>query len=187
MSNQYEDDKNWLEELAGKELPDCVSELPPETLHSLKEFIDEFYEAKMSSVRKAFQANELTLKFMPNFLVYQVIKNFLDPSVAALVAESISVPTIAPIISSLDVEYIANSTIFINSQRAAEILLRLDKRKVKLILESLLKKKPLKVLDIMHHIPVEKYKTFGLKLDETVYQDFHLSDSRKEVLQKLIS
>ncbi len=186
MSNQYEDDKNWLEELAGKELPDSIADLPPETLHSLKEFIDEFYEAKMSSVRKAFQANELTLKFMPNFLIYQVIKNFLDPSVAALVAESISVPTIAPIISSLDAEYIANSTIFINAQRASEILLRLDKRKVKPILEILLKKKPLKVLDIMHHISSDKYKTFGLTIDPTIYEGYHLSESRKEVLQKLI-
>lgn len=183
--NSAEEDRNWLEELTGNDLPDKIAEMSPENLHAVRLFVEDFYDEKMRSIRKALSANELTLKFIPNFILFQIIKKFLDPSVAALVAESISVSLVAPIVSGLEPDYIAETAVFLNAERAAEIFVKLDKRKLNQMLEYLEMKKPMKVLDILHHIPHEKIRQLQIRLNRDMYADHHLSETRQAVFDRM--
>ena len=177
----FEEDKNWLEELVGTDLPKEIAEMSPENLHAVRLFVESFYNEKMKSIKKAISANEVTLKFIPNFILFQIIKKFLDPSAAALVAESISVSLITPIVSGLEPDYIAETAVFLNAERASEIFEKLEKRKLNQILEYLEMKKPMKVLDILHHIAPEKIRQLQVRLNRDMYEDHPLSETRKKV------
>ncbi|MCB1143063.1 MAG: hypothetical protein KDK54_12525 [Leptospiraceae bacterium] len=183
--DQHEEDLVYLEELSGNELPPEINSLPPETLHIVRIFLEDLYETKMKSLRKAILANEITLKFIPNFIIFQIIKNFVDPLMAGMVAESISLSLLVPIIRGLEPDYLAESAKTMNSEKAAEVFLKVDKSKLIKIIDLLAKEKPLKLLDILHHVPKDKLKTYTIRLNPEDFEGFKLSDHRKEILDHL--
>jgi hypothetical protein len=184
--NQREQDTIYLEELSGNELPVSINNLSDDTLHQVRLFIEDLYEDKMKSLRKAIMANEITLKFIPNFIVFQIIKNFVDPLMAGMVAESLTLSLLVPIIKGLEPEYLAESAKTMNSEKAAEVLLVVEPKKLQKIIEILETKKPLKLLDILSHVPEKKLIEYKIKLRPNYFEDLHLSDHRKQVYQLLI-
>jgi len=184
MEIQKLEDLNWLEEWSGREIPDLVLNLSPEVIDVVRKFIEESYEAKIQVVKKAILANEVTLKFIPNFISIHILKNFIEPEMAALIAETLSLDLTMPIIKGLDVEYISQSMVYLKAEVSAEILLKLENFKIQKILDRILKLNPLKVLDILHHIPETKKKYVSVSLSVDQFQNIHLSETRKKILNE---
>lgn len=182
MEKQNSEDLSWLEEWSGKEVPEKIANLPPEQLHSLRDFVEETYESKIRAVKKAIMANELTLKFIPNFITVQILKSFIEPEMAALIGETLPLPLTLPIIQGLDAEYIAQAGVYLKADVGAEIFLKLDRYKMQKVIERLLTLKPLKVLDILHHIPENKRKNLPLRLNPSQFVGIHLSETRQSVI-----
>jgi histidyl-tRNA synthetase len=103
---------------------------------------------------------------------------------AALIAETLSLDLTMPIIKGLDVEYISQSMVYLKAEVSAEILLKLENFKIQKILDRILKLNPLKVLDILHHIPETKKKYVSVSLSVDQFQNIHLSETRKKILNE---
>ncbi|MCX7999244.1 MAG: hypothetical protein N3A69_09900 [Leptospiraceae bacterium] len=181
------EDLEWLEEWAGGEVPAIFETLPSETIHAIRLFIEKVYENKLELVRKAIRSNEVTLKFIPTFIIVHILKNFIEPEMAAIIAETLSLNLTLPIIKGLDVEYIAQAAIYLRPDFTAQILGKLTPTKANQILNRILELNPLKVLDILSHLPswMEKSKIQVL-LTEDRFQNLHLSPHRKQVLETWI-
>ncbi len=183
---QYEEDLTYLEELAGGNLPNSITKLSPQTLHDIRLFIEDFYNIKMEAIKKSIQANTVILKYIPNFIIHYVIRSFIDPPVGAMIAESLEPSLFLNIVTGLEPQYIYESVVYLNAERAAFILFRLNKRLSKKVFDLLLENKPLKLLDILYH--VEDDKIFDLARDIDLYKLKNvdsLSENRIHTLERI--
>jgi hypothetical protein len=183
QEKQTTEDSIWLEEWSGQEVPDEFLELTPSSQKAIRRFVEEVYESKIKSVKKAIMANELTLKFIPNFITIQILKSFIEPEMAALIGETLPLSLTLPIIKGLDPEYLAESGLYLNAARAAEIFIQLDSYKMKKIFQIILHRKPMKILDIYHHISESKQSLLP-KIDKNIFESIHLTETRKQILNK---
>lgn len=179
-----QEDLEWLEEWSGGEVPAIFETLSPEALHNIRVFIEKVYENKLELVRKAIRSNEVTLKFIPTFIVVHILKNFIEPEMAAIIAETLSLDLTVPIIKGLDVEYIAQSSVHLRPEFTAKILARLNPNKANQILNRLLELNPIKGLDVLAHISkwMDKSK-LQIRIPQEKFANLHLSSFRKEVLE----
>lgn len=184
--DQREESIIFLEEISGETLPIELQELPTETLVAVKNFVQTFHQKKMNSLRRAMQANELTLKLIPNFLIHTIIKNYIDPSVAAIAGECLDYSLLSGIVSGLKPEYISESAINMDPKRAAELLLLLPKNLMPKTIQCIFNKNQLKFLDIIYHIPLEKIKIIQNHINlDNLNENNSLSKHRKSALDKI--
>lgn len=183
-----EDDLQWLEEWSGGEVPEIFETLNPQVTHSFREFVEKTYEKKLELVRKAIRSNELTLKFIPNFIIVHILKNFIEPEMAAIIAETLSMDLTLPIIRSLDVEYISQAAIHLKPEFTAQILEKLGVNKSNQILNRILELNPLKALDVLFYYSqrIDRNK-ISIQLSPQHFENLHLSSHRKHVLETWLS
>ncbi len=176
----------FLEEISGVELPKEIVALPTETLIVVKCFVEELYQKKMNSLRKAMKANELTLKLIPNFIIHTIIKNYIDPSVAAIAGECLDYSLLSGIVNGLEPEYISESALNMNTKRASELLIQLPSHLMPKTIQSIVSKNTLKFLDIVYHIPSDKLEKIQKYIDYSLFNKFeNLSNHRRVALEKL--
>ncbi|MCB1191442.1 MAG: hypothetical protein H7A23_19565 [Leptospiraceae bacterium] len=181
-----EEDLVFLEELVGGDIPHSIADLPPETIHEVRLFIEGFYNVKMEAVRKSIQANTVIIKYIPNFIIHYVIRSYIDPPVGAMIAESLEPSLFLNIVAGLEPQYIYESIVYLNAEKAAMILFRLNKRLSTKVFNLLLENKPNKLLDILLH--VEDDKIFDLARDVDLYKLKELeplSEGRTNTLERI--
>lgn len=182
----YEDDLIFLEELAGSEVPKAISNLPEETLHEIRLFIEGFYNVKMDAIRKSIQANTVIIKYIPNFIIHYVIRSFIDPPVGAMIAESLKPSLFLNIVAGLEPNYVYECVVFLNSERAAMILFRLNRRLADKVFDLLLENKPVKLIDILQYVEDDKIFELARRIDLNKLKDLEgLSESRTDTLERV--
>lgn len=183
-----QEDLQWLEEWAGGEVPELLETLNPEILHAVRTFIEKVYENKLELVRKAIRSNELTLKFIPNFIIIHILKNFIEPEMAAIIAETLSFDLTLPIIKGLDIEYIAQAAVYLKPDFTSQILKKISLSRANQILNRILEIHPLKALDILAHSSswLDKSK-INISISKERFSQMHLSAHRKQILEFWLS
>ncbi|MEM7182270.1 MAG: hypothetical protein AAF518_15250 [Spirochaetota bacterium] len=142
-------DLQYLEKLLGENLPESIYNLPEETLADVVKLVKRALEIANQGVDKAFEMTSVTIKFIPNFIIFSLIHSYIEPAIAARLTKVLTHRQVLDIASGLKKDYIGETLVYMEEQLASELLQKMKVTKAKEAVEVAYQFKPLKVLDIL--------------------------------------
>lgn len=178
----------YLESLLGDNLPETLTGLSEDTLGEIRKLVDQIIYLQTAGVDKAFEMTGVTIKFIPGFLLYSLIKSYIEPSVAARITRVLEIKEVLRIASGLSLDYLGETLIYMQDELAAKTLLAMEDRKAADILYYVFEKKPLKILDICVFLPDNKLSRLLGKINLNIYNALSIhSSSREHSLKRLLN
>ena len=141
----------YLEKLTGETLPEFFNNLSADDAESLHEWVNLVVAKERAGLDKLFDAMTHTFKYIPNFILIAITNKYIEPPIAARITEKLSLKQAVSIAAGLSIDYISETSLYLDSEFAAGLLQALPKKQAKLIVESLVKKHPLTVLDVFSY------------------------------------
>lgn len=185
MQKEKEQHIEFLEQLTGEALPDFFNHLNTSDTANIHAWVSSVIVKERAGLDKLFDAMTHTFKYIPNFLLIAITNKYIEAPIAARITEKLSLKQAVAIAGGLSADYVGETSLYLESQFAAELLLALPKKQAKQIVESLVHKHPLAVLDVFAYADKKLFNLVkplaGLAhIDQSV-----LSDLRKDVLARI--
>jgi hypothetical protein len=188
MQKEKEKHIEFLEKLTGEALPEFFNDLNISDTEKIHAWVSSIIDKERAGLDKLFDAMTHTFKYIPNFLLIAITNKYIEAPIAARITEKLSLKQAVAIAGGLSVDYVGETSLYLDSKFAAELLAALPKKQAKLIVELVAHKHPLTILDIFAYADKKLIKLVkplaglaGLAgMDRSV-----LSQSRKDVLARI--
>lgn len=188
MSSEIKANIQYLEKLTGDNLPASIHSLSEDVLQDVVDYTREVVDIKTRGVDKAFEMTSVTIKFIPNFILFPLIKSYIEPPIAARIVKVLTTKQALDIASGLSEEYIAETAIFMDDKQAGEILASLRERLAIRVVRLAFDKKPIKLLDIFPHIKQDKISRLFSQISRQEFADLQVSSpDRQQALQQILT
>jgi len=185
MQEEKEKHIEFLEQLTGEVLPDFFNHLNAGETEIIHDWVSSVIEKERAGLDKLFDAMTHTFKYIPNFLLIAITNKYIEAPIAARITEKLSLKQAVAIAGGLSADYVGETSLYLDSKFAAELLVALPKKQAKQIVESLVKRHPLRVLDVFAYAE-KKLLNLVKPLSGFDHIDkVSLSDSRKDVLARM--
>jgi len=185
MQKEKEQHIEFLEQLTGEALPEFFNHLNASDTEKIHTWVSSVITKERAGLDKLFDAMTHTFKYIPNFLLIAITNKYIEAPIAARITEKLSLKQAVAIAGGLSVDYVGETSLYLNSQFAAELLLALPKKQAKQIIESLAQKHPLSVLDVFAYADKKLFNLVKPLAGFNHIDKKSLSDSRKDVLARI--
>jgi len=184
MSKQPSD-LEYLIELTEDSIPTFIRELPTHEQKELRGYIESIVKRDETGLDKLFESMSMMMKFIPNFILHSLTPKYIEPSIAARITNKLTVKQALGVTVGLPIEYIGETSIYLESQHAANILVGLKQKMVKPVLEYVNNKHPLKGLDILEHVPNGFLQIAVPIIDPSSFDKTNVTSGRRDVLTRI--
>lgn len=186
MNNNDQNVNNVLEMLAMStsdqlSLPEAFTKLPQQDQQEIAGFISDIVKQEDEAYAKLFESLAMMMKYVPNFILHQIIPRYVEPAIAAKITCNLNTKQIVGVASGLSVDYIGETAIHMEDKVAAEVLEGLKRKLASQVIEYAVKNHPISALDILAHAPSKirkeaqpHFKGFEIDVDS-------LTPTRQEV------
>ena len=185
MQKEKEQHIEFLEQLTGEALPEFFNHLNATETENIHNWVASVIAKERAGLDKLFDAMTHTFKYIPNFILVAITNKYIEPPIAARITEKLSLKQAVAIACGLSVDYVGDTALYLDSQFAAELLLALPKKQTKQIVESLVHKHPLTVLDVFTFADEKLFKLVKPLAGFEQIDCSMLSESRKGVLARM--
>ena len=185
MSNQ-QDKLNYLAELTETSTPTFFNTLSETELAELETYIKSVVSNGEAGLDRLFESMSMMMKFIPNFILHAITPKYIEPSIAARITSKLTIKQALGVTTGLPIVYIGDTSAYLESQLAAEILSGIKKNRVEQILAYLVSKHPLKTLDILEHVSEDFLKIAQPLIPVSLSEQTGLSSARREILDKIL-
>lgn len=185
MSSQ-QDTLNYLAELTGNSTPAFFNALSEKELTELESYVKSVIDRGEAGLDRLFESMSMMMKFIPNFILHAITPKYIEPSIAARITSKLTVKQALGVTTGLPIEYIGDTSAYLESQLAAEILSGIKKNRVEQILAYLVNKHPLKTLDILEHVSKDFIKFAQPLIPVSLSEHTDLSPARREIFDKIL-
>ena len=184
MSSQ-QDKLNYLAELTETYTPTFFNTLSEQELSELKDYVETVVNKDEDGLDNLFESMSMMMKFIPNFILHAITPKYIEPSIAARITSKLTVKQALGVTSGLPIDYIGDTSSYLDSKLAAEILSGIKKNRVDQILAYLVINHPLKALDILEHVSKDLLKIAQPLIPDSLSEHIGLSSARREILEKI--
>lgn len=184
--SSHQDKLNYLAELTETSTPAFFSTLSETELTELTAYVDSIINRSEAGLDKLFESMSMMMKFIPNFILHAITPKYIEPSIAARITSKLTIKQALGVTTGLPIEYIGDTSAYLESQLAAEILTGIKKNRVEQILAYLVSKHPLKMLDILEHVSEDFLKIAQPQIPVSLAEQTGLSSARREILDKIL-
>jgi len=185
MQEEKEKHIEFLEQLTGEALPECFARLNAGETEKIHAWVSSVLEKERAGLDKLFDAMTHTFKYIPNFLLIAITNKYIEAPIAARITEKLTLKQAVSIASGLPADYVSDTSLYLDSSFAAELLVALPKKLAKQIVESLVQKQPLKVLDVFAYADEKLFKLVKPLAGLEHIEQSILSDLRKDVFARI--
>jgi len=175
----------YFESLGDAPLPDQIDLLSLKQLEDVKLLITHALDKERAGMDKFFDSVSQTLKYIPNFIILAITNKYIEPPIAARITAKLSLKQASAIAKGLQADYLAETSVFLEDEFAADLMNGMAKNKAEGVANILFEKHPLKALDITSFIEAAFFKKLNLSLDTLDVESEHLSQRRLDSLKKL--
>lgn len=176
-------DLEYLELLTEENIPKFFDGLGKTELSEMRAWIETMLIQQNTGLDKLFDGMLLSMKFIPNFVLIGMIKQFMDPSLAARIASRMEFKPLLNLAQGLSVEYLGETSIFISPDLATKIILALKPSIQKDTLIYIATKHPLRSLDLADMLTPSLQQILANEIEfSTLAEDSIHSPSRKHAL-----
>lgn len=176
---------DYLIELTEAPPPAFFNDLSEENLTQLHNFVETIIKQDEEGLDKLFESMSLMMKFIPNFILHSITPKYIEPSIAARITNKLTVKQALGVTSGLPIEYIGDTAAFLDSHHAGNILSGLKTNKIENVIQYVLKKHPLKALDIFEYVTDSILKIAKPYVNSISFDEVSLSTARYEILRKI--
>jgi hypothetical protein len=184
MSTQQEM-LNHLAELTETATPAFFNSLSEKELTELESYVKSVVTRGEAGLDSLFESMSMMMKFIPNIILHAITPKYIEPSIAARITSKLTVKQALGVTTGLPIEYIGDTSAYLESKHAADILSGIKKNRIKLILAYLASNHPLKALDILEHVSEELLKIAQPLIPNSVSTNTSLSSARMNTLKKI--
>ena len=184
MSSQ-QDKLNYLAELTEVSTPAFFNTLPETELTELVAYVESVVSRGEAGLDRLFESMSMMMKFIPNFILHAITPKYIEPSIAARITSKLTVKQALGVTTGLPIEYIGDTSAYLDNHLAAEILSGIKKNRVEQILVYLINKHPLKALDILEHVPKNLLNIAQPLIPHSLSKQTSLSSARQDILEKI--
>jgi len=175
----------YFESLGDAPLPGQIDLLSLKQLEDVQVLIVNALEKERAGMDKFFDSVSQTLKYIPNFIILAITSKYIEPPIAARITEKLTLKQATAIARGLQVEYIAETSVFLEDEFAGLLLNGMARNKAERVANILFEKHPLKALDITSFLDAVFLKKLSLSCSELDIESEHLSERRLNSLNKL--
>lgn len=140
--------KNTSERLP---LPKAFTQMAQQDQHEIAKFISEIIKQEDEAYAKLFESLAMMMKYVPNFILHQIIPKYVEPAIAAKITSNLNTKQVIGVASGLSVDYIGRTAIYMENKVAAEVLEGLKRKLASQVIEYAVKNHPADALDILAH------------------------------------
>tara|TARA_R110002167_G_scaffold125911_2_gene306415 strand:+ start:1021 stop:1584 length:564 start_codon:yes stop_codon:yes gene_type:complete len=180
-----QDKLNYLAELTETSTPQFFKTLSGKELTELKVYVESVVNKREAGLDRLFESMSMMMKFIPNFILHAITPKYIEPSIAARITGKLTVKQALGVTTGLPIEYIGDTSAYLESQLAADILSGIKNSRVEKILAYLVSNHPLKALDILEHVSNDLLKIAKPLIPESLSVHIGLSSARQEILEKI--
>jgi len=184
MQEEKEKHIESLEQLTGEALPAFFNHLNADETENIHTWVSLVLEKERAGLDKLFDAMTHTFKYIPNFLLIAITNKYIEAPIAARITEKLALKQAVAIAGGLSADYVGETSLYLESHFAAELLGALPKNQVKQIVESLIQKHPLKVLDVFSYADKKLFSLVKPLVSFDHIDTALLSEARKDVLKR---
>lgn len=168
-----------------KPLPAALTDLNDQQWEAVADLVSEILEKEEAAYTKLFESLAMMMKYVPNFILHQIIPRYVEPAIAAKITHHLSSKQIIGVASGLDVEYISEASTHMNEQTAAKVLEGLKSKLASQVIEHAVLNYPLSVLDILPHTSPRFRKEATQHYQRIEIDHGQLCSRRMEIYQSL--
>ena len=176
---------DYLAELTEIPTPAFIHALPTEQLAQLRQYVEAVVTQDEAGLDKLFESMSMMMKFIPNFILHSLTPKYIEPAIAARITRKLSLKQSLGVCTGLPVDYIAETSVYMQPQKAADIFEGLKKSKADAVAEYMVINHPAKALDILEHSSDEMIKISAQYIDSMQIDENSLSDKRNLMFTKL--
>ncbi|GLQ30455.1 hypothetical protein [Litoribrevibacter albus] len=151
MKNNNQNAIEFLTNLSGQPIPEALGKLSSEDVEEVTEYISNIVEQEDAAYAKLFESLAMMMKYVPNFILHQIIPRYVEPAIAAKITRNLNTKQIVGVASGLSVEYISEASIHMEDKVAAAVLDGLKRKLASQVIEHTIKNHPVYALDILLH------------------------------------
>jgi len=185
MRKEKEQHIEFLEQLTGEALPEFFNHLNTRDTEEIHAWVSSVIAKERAGLDKLFDAMTHTFKYIPNFILIAITNKYIDAPIAARITEKLSLKQAVAIAGGLSTDYVGETSLYLDSQFAAGLLLALPKKQAKQVVELLAQKHPLTVLDVFAYADKKLFNLVKPLASLAHIDQSVLSDSRKDVLARI--
>ena len=179
-------DLEFLETLSENEIPEFLADLTPPQLNQLRTYVQGVVDEQNAGMDKLFQSMAMAIKFIPNFFLIGIIKQFIEPAIAARIAVTLPLKESLSLAHSMEPDYLGETSVHLPTDLTLKITSGLKPRLQEQVLQYMAQKHPLRALDIAANMPEKTKKILAGFMDLSSIDESHLiADSRKNTLHEL--
>ncbi len=178
-------DLDYLIELSEGHLPAFIETLEPHDRHELRNYVESVMVRRDAGLDKLFESTSLVMKFIPNVILHSITCRYIDPPLAARIANKLTVRQAIGVTAGLPIEYIGETAAYLHNRHAVEILEGLKPELIAAVFEYLMSNYPLRGLDILEFASERTLRMASSMIDSHLFDESVLSHRRREVLNKL--
>ncbi len=141
-----------LESLSNDELPDRFYSCSEKELQDLVRYANEVVAYQNAGLDKLFESVQLTLKYIPNFVIVSMCKRFLEPPLGARITQKLEMKQVVSIGNQLPATYLAEVSAYQEPRLSADILANLKQQHANRIIRLMCERYPYKVLEVFEYL-----------------------------------
>ncbi len=182
---RQQDKLNTLAELTESSTPAFFNSLSEEHLTELEVYLEAVIQHREAGLAKLFESMSMMMKFVPNFILHAITPKYIEPSIAARITSKLTVKQALGVTSGLPIEYIGDTSAYLDSQLAAEIIAGIKKNRIEPLFEYLVNNHPLKSLDIFEHLSKDLLRIAKPLLPNKLTEETNISAARRNILDTI--
>lgn len=183
--SQQTSDLDYLIELTENDIPSFVNTLSSNDVHELRSYIQEIVNRDEAGLDKLFESMSMMMKFIPNFILHSLTPKYIEPAIAARITNKLTVKQALGVTTGLPIEYIGETSAFMDSRHAADILVGLKHKSLDKVVEYVFQNHPLKALDILEHVSGSALSIAKKHVGSAGFNTASMSSSRIATLNRI--
>lgn len=175
----------YLESLSDQCLSKEIRSLDAKALDEVTELVTQVLKKEGAGLDSLFDSMTHTMKYIPNVLLQSLTRKYIEPPIAARIASRLTLKQSLGVVGGLSPGYIAQTTHYLDTELAGEILAGMKRSKAIAVLQALAVEAPLKVLDLCTYIESDLLQASRLTGYFEDFDEEGLTEKRRLALKRI--
>ena len=176
---------DYLIELTEDSIPSFINTLSSNDVQELRDYIQSIVDRDEAGLDKLFESMSMMMKFIPNFILHSLTPKYIEPSIAARITNKLTVKQALGVTTGLPIEYIGETSAYMDSRHAAEILTGLKPKVLKPVIDYVFQHHPLKALDILEYVSDSVLSVAKKNVTTAGFDKANMSSARIATLDRI--
>jgi len=141
-----------FEDLTREKIDDRIQKMSGPQLEAVDAMVEDILHRERAGLDSLFSSMTHTMKYIPNLLLQTLTARYIEPPIAARISEKLSSKQAIGVANGLKPEYVAETYIYMSVEKAAELLVGMNRKKAAAAIDIAMRSAPHSAVELMEHL-----------------------------------